>query len=264
LTTGLANSWKIRVVMPALDEEAAIGSVIDAIPAHWVDSIHVGDNGSRDATAEVARKHGARVVHATRRGYGSACLAALADLDQLAQPNSDEIVVFLDADHSDDPAQIPALITPIIEDQADLVLGSRAHPGIEAGSLTPQQRWGNALATTLIRWIHGHRYQDLGPFRAIRLDLLQQLQMSDPDFGWTVEMQLKALRQGLRVLEVPLPYRRRIGESKISGTVLGSCKAGFKILQWIWLDAWRGDRPAVDTLASHTKERRPSDGGNLL
>ena len=246
----------IRVVIPALDEEAAIGAVLEAIPADWVDSIHVGDNGSKDATAEVARSHGARVVNAPRRGYGSACLAALADLDRWSEPGPDEIVVFLDADHSDDPTQIPALITPIIEDQADLVLGSRVHPGIEAGSLTLQQRWGNALATTLIQWIHGHRYQDLGPFRAIRRDHLQNLQMSDPDFGWTIEMQLKALRQGLRIREIPVPYRRRIGTSKISGTVIGSCRAGFKILQWIGFDAWRGNRPTDGDVVTPVEEKR--------
>ena len=234
--------WKIRVIIPALDEESSIGNVIGALPSAIVDSIHVADNGSTDRTSQVARQAGARVVREDRRGYGSACMAAITDLLEIAGPPEREIVVFLDGDYSDDPACLPRLVAPLLDGEADLVLGNRAHPGIDPGSLTPQQRWGNSLATTLIRWLHGVRYRDLGPFRACRLDTLLDLDMADTDFGWTVEMQLKAARRGLRHRELDLPYRRRIGKSKISGTVLGSVKAGTKILSLILLDLRTGSR----------------------
>ncbi|MBC8261361.1 MAG: glycosyltransferase [Planctomycetia bacterium] len=237
-----SSEWKIRVVIPALNEEAAIGQVIDQLPKEWVDSIHVGDNGSTDRTAEVAQSLGAKVIHAPKRGYGSACLAALDDVLQTCGPTNKEIIVFIDGDASDDPCQLPRLVMPLINDEADIVLANRAHSEIDPGSLTLQQRFGNALATTLIYWIHGVQYKDLGPFRACTLDIFQSLEMQDPDFGWTVEMQLKSARRGLRHLEIDLPYRKRIGRSKISGTITGSIKAGLKILRLIMRDLLTGSR----------------------
>jgi glycosyltransferase involved in cell wall biosynthesis len=218
---------RVSVVIPALDEEDAIGSVIEEIPRPPVDEVIVADNGSADRTAEVAESHGARVVHEPRRGYGSACLAGIAALDD------PDIVVFLDGDHSDFPEEIPDLIAPILRDQADMVIGSRALGESEAGSLSPQQVWGNRLACGMMRMLFGHRYTDLGPFRAITADALDRLEMSDKDFGWTVEMQIKAVRRDLRITEIPVRYRNRIGESKISGTIIGSMKAGWKIITTI-------------------------------
>jgi glycosyltransferase involved in cell wall biosynthesis len=238
----LAGDWRIRVVIPALDEEKSIGAVLDALAQNSIASIHVGDNGSQDATATIATEKGARVAHETRRGYGSACLAALADLRQLEPDPTGQIVVFLDADFSDDPSALLELITPIVEQKADFVIGSRVLGNAEPGSLQPQQRLGNALATRLIGWLYGFQYSDLGPFRAIRRDRLEQLEMQDPDFGWTVEMQIKAARQRFRICEIPVVYRRRIGTSKISGTIIGSIRAGVKILQVIFSEALFGVR----------------------
>ncbi|OUU24473.1 MAG: hypothetical protein CBC13_03495 [Planctomycetia bacterium TMED53] len=248
------RDWKIRVVIPALDEESSIGQVIESLPnsvlgSLKIDSIHVADNGSKDRTAQIAKEAGARVVTEPRKGYGSACMAAISDLREIAGPPAKEVVVFLDADLSDDPRCLPQLVEPLIQQEADLVLGNRAHRGIDRGSLTLQQRFGNALATTLIRWLHGVHYQDLGPFRACRLETLLELEMQDPDFGWTVEMQLKAAKIGLRHLEIDLPYRRRIGHSKISGTLVGSVKAGIKILSLILFDLKAGSRNRIDSSA---------------
>lgn len=234
--------WKVRVVIPALNEELSLGKVLEALPADRITSVHVADNGSTDRTAEIAAEHGARVVRENRRGYGSACLAALKDVQSVLETPEEEIVVFLDGDFSDDPSCLPLLIEPLTLDEADLVLGNRAHPGIDRGALSPQQRFGNHLATTLIQLIHGVRYRDLGPFRALRWVTLDRLEMRDPDFGWTVEMQLKAARLGLRTREIDLPYRSRIGTSKISGTLKGSFLAGVKIMAWILRDLWAGPR----------------------
>lgn len=198
----------------------------------------VADNGSTDRTAAVARAHGAVVVTEPRRGYGAACLRALAALR--AEPP--EAVLFLDADGSDDPAQAAALLEPIAAGRADLVIGSRVLGGAEAGALTPAQRFGNRLATRLLRLLYGVRYTDLGPFRAIRWGALESLAMRDRDFGWTVEMQVKAARRGLRHEEVPVRYRKRIGRSKISGTVSGTLRAGWKILGTIARDRVAGGR----------------------
>ena len=213
----------VKVVIPALDEAASIGRVLADLPA-WVDQVVVGDNGSSDATAAVAREAGATVVHEPRRGYGRACLAALAEAGEC------DVVVFLDADYSDHPEELDRVVESILDGRADLVIGSRALGRREPGSLTPQQRFGNALACWLIRSIWGQRFTDLGPFRAIRHDALSALRMRDPDYGWTVEMQIKAVRRGLRCREVPVSYRRRIGRSKVSGTVRGVVGAGTKIL----------------------------------
>jgi len=186
----------------------------------------VVDNGSSDRTAEAARHGGAQVVREPRRGYGQACLAGMAVLNDEAQ-----IVAFMDADGSDDPADLARLLTPIEQGQADLVIGSRVRAAREAGSLTPQQRFGNGLATRLLRLLYGAHYTDLGPFRAIRRDALRQLAMQDAGYGWTIEMQIKALRQGLRVVEMPVRHRpRRAGKSKVSGSLRGSVLAGAKII----------------------------------
>ena len=219
----------IALIIPALDEEHAIGPLLAGIDRTLVRDVIVGDNGSRDATASVARAGGAEVVEVTERGYGAACAGALASLRYDVH-----IVVFMDADGSDDPADLPSLLAPILENRADFVIGSRALGIVEPGALTPQQRFGNWLATRLIQWIHGHRYTDLGPFRAIRRELLDRIGMQDRRYGWTVEMQVRALQLGARVAEVPVRYRRRVGKSKISGTVSGVLKAGWWILYTIW------------------------------
>lgn len=195
----------------------------------------VCDNGSRDRTGEAARARGALVVREERRGYGSACLRALAIL----RDDPPDAVLFLDADGSDDPAEAAALIEPLAAGRADLVIGSRTLGERERGALTPQARFGNWLATGLIRLFHGARWTDLGPFRAVRWDALERLGMRDRDFGWTVEMQVKAARAGLRGMEVPVRYRKRIGRSKISGTLTGAVRAGIKILGTIAADVLR-------------------------
>lgn len=220
----------VVVLIPALDEEPALPVVLASIPrsgAGWrVSSVVVVDNGSSDRTADVARAAGATVVTEPRRGYGSACLAGLAHL-RSAPP---DVVVFLDADHSDDASQIPELIAPILTTDAQLVIGSRMLGASEAGALTPVQRFGNRLATGLLGLLYGLPATDLGPFRAVRWVALEALAMRDRDFGWTVEMQARAARAGLATVEVPVRYRRRIGRSKISGTLAGALGAGWKIL----------------------------------
>jgi len=220
----------VAVIIPALNEEEAIGKVLAAIP-NWVDDVVVVDNGSTDRTAEVACECGARVVSEPRRGYGSACLAGIAALDE------PDVVVFLDGDFSDHPEEMPSLVAPILDGEADLVIGSRVLGQHEPGALTPQARFGNRLACTLIRLLWKVSYTDLGPFRAIRHSTLKRLDMRDRSYGWTVEMQIKAAQEGLRVREVPVSYRRRIGRSKVSGTVKGVLGAGTKILSTIFLAA---------------------------
>jgi glycosyltransferase involved in cell wall biosynthesis len=223
---------KIAVIIPALNEEEAIQRVLGDIPGGLVDQIIVVDNGSTDRTAQVARSAGAVVVEEPRRGYGQACLSGIAALAEA------EIVVFLDGDYSDYPEELPQIIAPILSDKADLVIGSRVLGQRQKGALTLQQRLGNALATKLIQWIFGVRYTDLGPFRAIRRSPLTRLKMEDRDFGWTVEMQVKAARAGMRIVEVPVSYRPRIGISKISGTISGTVRAGHKILSTIFRYGW--------------------------
>jgi glycosyltransferase involved in cell wall biosynthesis len=215
------------VVIPAFNEEASLPLVLAAIPSPPVRRIVVTDNASTDRTAEVAREGGAEVVREDRRGYGSACLTALAYIRQNDPP---EIVVFIDADYSDHPQELVELIAPITDGRADLVIGSRTLGRREPGALLPQARAGNLVACALIRLLYRHRYSDLGPFRAIRWDALERIEMQDPDFGWTAEMQVKALRYGLRAVEVPVSYRRRVGVSKITGTLSGTLRAGYKIL----------------------------------
>jgi glycosyltransferase involved in cell wall biosynthesis len=218
----------IALVIPALDEEDAIGALLGGIDRRLVRDVIVGDNGSRDRTAEIAARGGATVVRVAERGYGAACAGAL---ERLA-PDV-EIVVFMDADGSDDPAEIALLVGPILAGRADLTIGSRTRGTVEPGALTPQQRFGNWLATRLIRLLYGVRFTDLGPFRAIRRDLLDRIAMQDRRYGWTVEMQVRAAQLGAHIEEVPVKYRRRVGRSKISGTVTGVIKAGFWIMYTI-------------------------------
>ena len=228
---------KAALIIPALNEAGSIGLVLGEVPPGIFAQLVVVDNGSTDDTGAVAAAHGAMVLKEPRRGYGSACLRGLAHL----APGT-EVVVFLDADGSDSPAEAPKLIEPIAQGRADLVVGSRELGAREPRALTPHQRWGNRLAVSLIRALYGFRYTDLGPFRAIRLSSLERLRMADHNYGWTIEMQIKALQKGLRVLEIPVSCRRRrAGNSKVSGTFAGSIGAGFKIL---WTIARLGSRAA--------------------
>jgi len=217
----------IDVIIPALNEERSLPLVIADLPRPPVRRIVVADNGSTDGTARAAREGGAEVVTAPRRGYGSACLAGLEHLRRTGTP---EVVVFVDADYSDHPEELPELVAPILAGDADLVIGSRILGRRERGALLPQARAGNLVACLLIRLFYGQRFTDLGPFRAVRWEALERLRMSDPDFGWTAEMQVKAVRRGLRCAEVPVSYRHRVGVSKITGTVAGTFRAGYKIL----------------------------------
>ena len=217
--------YRLAVIIPAFNEEQSIGRVIRDIPKELVSTIIVADNGSQDDTCKVAMAEGATVVSEPRRGYGNACLSGLAAL-----PPKTDIVAFMDADYSDYPEQLRQLLVAIEEQQADLAIGSRVLGKRQRGSLTPQQRFGNWLSTRLISLLFGFRYTDLGPFRMARISALRKLEMQDRNFGWTVEMQVKALQHGLKVIEVPVDYRKRIGRSKVSGTITGSFKAGLKIL----------------------------------
>jgi glycosyltransferase involved in cell wall biosynthesis len=223
---------RLAVVIPALNEEASLGLVLAALPRDLAPVIVVADNGSTDRTAEVARAGGALVVHEPRRGYGSACLAALAACRRLAGGPPD-VVCFLDADFSDHPEELPLVLGPILRGEADLVIGSRTLRPDARRALLPQARFGNALACGLLRLRWGVRFTDLGPFRAVTWAALERAGMVDRDYGWTIELQVKAARLGLRAIEVPVRYRARIGESKISGTVKGSVRAGVKILATI-------------------------------
>ena len=219
---------RISVIIPAYNEESSIGLVLDALPQEKIHEIIVVDNCSTDATARVAQKHGARVVKEPRKGYGSACLKGI---DQLDDP---DIVVFIDGDFSDFPEEIVLLIGPIETGEKDFVLGSRMIFPKSQLALLPQARYGNRLAILLIKLFFKYEFTDLGPFRAIRYSSLMSLGMQDRDFGWTVEMQIKALRNGLRIHEVPVNYRKRVGISKITGTLSGTIRAGTKIIYTIF------------------------------
>lgn len=221
---------RVVVIIPALNEAKSISRVLAALPEHCCTTVIVVDNGSTDNTAEVAAAHKAVVISESRRGYGWACLAGM----RAAATHDPEIIVFIDADFSDFPEEITALLTPIAMGMADFVVGSRVAGVRERGALLPQARFGNWLATLLIRLFWGFRYTDLGPFRAIRWSALQELGMQDKTYGWTVEMQIKALQYGLRVAEIPVRYRQRIGHSKVTGTISGTLKAGYKILWTIF------------------------------
>ena len=225
------NSKDIRVIIPALNEQNAIGHVIEEIPKDWITEIIVVDNGSTDQTFTTAQELGVIVLKESKRGYGSACLKAI---DHLSKRNlKPDVVVFIDADYSDYPAELVKLVDPIINGVADMVIGSRTLGIKEPGSMMPQQIFGNWLATTLISYFYGTDYTDLGPFRAIKYDALMQLKMGDKTYGWTVEMQIKAIKNKLNIQEVAVNYRKRIGISKVSGTFKGTILAGYKIISTI-------------------------------
>ncbi len=223
----------VTVLIPAYNEESSLPLVLGDLPK--VGRVIVVNNGSSDGTVAKARKCGATVVDEPRRGYGSACLRGLSAIDEYVKHGGSppSVVAFLDADYSDHPELLPGLVEPILSGRADFVLGSRLRGARQAGAMPTQSLLGNRLACCLMRLLFGARYTDLGPFRAIDYQSLIELNMRDRDFGWTVEMQIKAARAGLRTLEIPVPYRRRIGRSKISGTLSGSIKAGTKILYTI-------------------------------
>lgn len=225
----------VDVIIPAFNEEKSIAKVIGDIPA-LVRNVVVANNNSTDRTAEVAIAAGAQVVFEPQKGYGKACLTAMDWIKhQEVQP---DILVFLDGDYSDFPQELELLIEPILRGKAELVIGSRSLGEREAGSMTFPQVFGNALATTLMRWMYGAKFSDLGPFRAIHWEKLLALGMVDQNFGWTIEMQIKAHQKGLRYQEVPVRYRKRIGISKVSGTVKGVIGAGYKIIFTIF-KYWR-------------------------
>ncbi len=222
----------IKVVIPARNEEQALGKVLSEIP-EVISEVVVADNGSTDRTADVARENGATVVHVREPGYGRACLAGIEACGDC------DIIVFLDGDASDYPAEMTGLIQPIIDGDVDFVIGSRVLGEREKGALTPQQRFGNSLACFLMKLFWKSRFTDLGPFRAIRKSSLDALNMQAPTFGWTVEMQVRALKQGMAYTEIPVNYRKRIGKSKISGTLKGVVLAGYYILGTIFVEAVR-------------------------
>ena len=222
----------IYVLIPAYNESTSIGKVIRDIPKHLVKEIIVINNGSSDDTSVVAESEGATVISEHRKGYGYACLKGLEYLKFPAA--DDDIIVFLDGDYSDFPQEMELLIKPIIESKSDLVIGSRVLGKRESGAMLPQQIFGNWLATKLIKLFYGIHFTDLGPFRAIRWKALNQINMQDKTFGWTVEMQVKAVKLNLRCAEMPVSYRKRIGISKVSGTIKGTILAGYKILLTIF------------------------------
>jgi glycosyltransferase involved in cell wall biosynthesis len=222
----------IDVIIPAFNEEKSIGKVVSEIPLNWVRNIYVANNGSTDATISVAESCGAIVVTENRMGYGWACLKAM---DEIAfNKIKPDIIVFLDGDYSDYPIQLIDLVKPIVENDIKLVIGSRVLGKRERNSLTPQQVFGNWLATKLMRIFYRLKYTDLGPFRAIDYKSLVALQMADKTYGWTIEMQLKAGRKKMAYCEIPVDYRKRIGVSKVSGTIKGSVLAGIKIIFAVW------------------------------
>ena len=230
---------RAALIIPALNEEPVLARTLAAVPSGLYECVIVADNGSTDRTAEVARACGATVAHEPQRGYGAACLKALAVL-----PPDIEAVGFMQSDLSEDPAEAVQLLEPIARGEADLVLGSRTLGPAEPGALLPHQLFGNWLATTLIRLLYGHRYTDIGGYRAIRRSSLDRLSMRDRGYGWTIEMQVRALEEKLRIVELPITYRRRAaGVNKISGNLRASVKAGWVILTTIVRLRLRGNGP---------------------
>ena len=223
---------KISVIIPAYNEQDSVGLVLKGIPSALIDEVVLVNNASTDKTAEVAKQAGATVLMENQKGYGKACLKGIDYLN--GKTDKPEIVVFLDADYSDHPEELSNLIKPIIENGFDMVLGSRSLGERERGSMTPQQVFGNWLACLLMKWLFDSRFTDLGPFRAIKYEKLVELNMRDEDFGWTVEMQVKAIKKGYKYTEVPVSYRKRIGVSKVSGTIYGTVMAGYKIITTIF------------------------------
>lgn len=243
----------IDLIVPARNEETNIVALIDALPTGFFRHVIVADNGSTDRTAALAEKHGAIVVREARPGYGAACLAGLKWIEALGKaqppgyPGVPAAVAFLDADLADDPAELPKLCGFVTGGRADMVIGTRANLA-EPGALDPHQRFGNWLACRLIGLATGKRYKDLGPMRVVSWPSMQRLAMRDRTWGWTVEMQFKAARLGMRVEEIDVPYRkRRSGKSKISGSLIGSARAGTKIIATIFALCWqeRGTKPAT-------------------
>jgi len=224
---------KIVVIVPAFNEENAVGKVIQDIPSDIVDEVIVVNNNSTDRTSESARKEGAKVLFEGQKGYGNACLKGMEYIAN-EMDIKPEIVVFVDADYSDYPEQMPDLIKPIVNEEVQLVIGSRALGKRDARSMTVPQLFGNWLATRMIRLFYGIRFTDLGPFRAISYPALVALNMEDKTYGWTVEMQVKAAKKGVKCKEVAVNYRNRIGFSKISGTAKGTFLAGYKIITTIF------------------------------
>jgi len=224
----------IHVIIPAYNEEKSINQVIAAIPRDLVTEIIVVNNNSTDHTGLVAQRAGATVLFAPEAGYGNACLTGIKYCVAKHLSERPHIIVFIDGDFSDYPEEMPLLVQPILANQADLVIGSRALGQREKGAMLPQQIFGNWLATTLLHLFYQAKFTDLGPFRAIRTETLVQLNMQDRTYGWTVEMQLKAAKQKVRYTEVPVRYRKRIGFSKISGTLKGTVLAGYKIITTIF------------------------------
>ncbi|HET6243158.1 MAG: glycosyltransferase family 2 protein [Bacteroidetes bacterium] len=228
----MTKKKNIVVIIPAFNEENSVGHVIRDLPKDFISEVIVVNNNSNDNTKLNAQKGGATVLDEKRQGYGYACLKGIAYVkEKIHKP---DIVVFIDADYSDYPQEMIALVQPIIEQDYDMVIGSRALGNRERGSMTPQQIFGNKLATSLMKFLYGVKYTDLGPFRAIKFDKLLELEMRDTTYGWTVEMQLKAAKKKMKVTEVPVNYRNRIGFSKISGTVKGTIMAGYKIITTIF------------------------------
>ena len=227
----------IDVIIPAYNEEQSIASVLRDIPSSLVRDVIVCNNASTDKTAEVAEKNGATVLFQPQKGYGSACLKGIEYLKNKPINQQPDILVFLDGDYSDHPEEMPLVVAPIMENNIDMVIGSRALGNMEPGAMMPQQIFGNWLATNLIRLFYNYHFTDLGPFRAIQWQKLLDLDMQDRDFGWTVEMQVKAAKYGLKCQEVPVSYRKRIGVSKVSGTIRGTILAGHKIL-WTIFKWW--------------------------
>lgn len=217
---------KICVIIPAFNEEQSIGKVVNDIPKDWVKHTIVVNNNSTDNTVQVATQAGAIVLTENRKGYGWACLKGIEKANKLGA----DIIVFMDGDYSDYPQELPDVVRPIIEDKMDMVIGSRVLGKREKGSLTPQQVFGNWLATKLIRLFYGTKFTDLGPFRAITFEALEKLKMSDKTYGWTIEMQIKASKHKMQFCEVPVNYKKRIGVSKVSGTIKGTILAGIKII----------------------------------
>jgi len=248
----LANTSHVQyisVIIPAYNEEVSLPKVISDLPRSMIREIIVVDNASTDNTAEVARQLGCTVVSELQRGYGRACLAGISALN----PQT-EIVVFIDGDRSDHGEQLERIIEPIVSQGVDFVIGSRALGAKEPGAMTPQAHYGNKLACFLMKLFWEASYTDLGPFRAITFGALKQLRMSDQDFGWTIEMQIKAIENNLVITEVPVDYRRRIGTSKISGTLKGTILAGEKILRTIFkYKFFRKHRPSLpkEVLSGH-------------
>lgn len=222
----------IDVIIPAYNEEKSIHKVVQDIPKNAVRDIIVCNNGSTDQTAEMATKAGATVVNQPDSGYGNACLKGIEYVSQ--KDVSPDIIVFIDGDYSDYPEQLIDLVDPIVNQNMDMVIGSRALGNLQAGSMTPQQIFGNWLATNLIKMIYSYEFTDLGPFRAILWSTLVEMDMQDRDYGWTVEMQVKAAKLKYNCTEIPVDYRKRIGKSKVSGTVKGTILAGHKILWTIF------------------------------